>query len=396
MKSLHMTIAVLLVMTGLALHAQQSGRACSGQGLAWRPRTPTVCKPASPESQRLPNNLLRNDDGAWYVTFDVPGDANGTFAAAINDWGSITGYYVDAGQNYHGFVRDPFGNITSFDVPGDGGGTTASSINDAGTVIGSWCNATYTLCPGFVRDVWGNITSFDPPGASGSDPEAVNIEGAITGLYFDVNGVPHGFVRSPEGSFADFDPPGSIVTIPSAIGADGTIAGAYEDASYNFHGFLRSREGNISTFDVPGYMNTGFPDFNGEHAITMNPEGDIAGSYNQTTDPNEFPVYDGFLRHRDGTFDTFYAADYQPCCIWTFPTAINADKTIAGYFNDGYDINHGFVRTPDGNVTVFDAPGAGTGVFQGTVVAGMTPYRVIVGFYIDSNGISHGYLRIPH
>jgi hypothetical protein len=124
----------------------------------------------------------------------------------------------------------------------------------------------------------------------------------------------------------------------------------------------------------------------------MNPEGDIAGGYLQTPDPE---VFDGFLRHRDSTYDRFYAADYPPCCIWTFPTAINADRTIAGTLNDGYSIFYGFVRTSDGGVTLFEAPGAGTGAFQGTEVVGMTPYRVIVGFFTDSNGLNHGYLRIP-
>jgi uncharacterized membrane protein len=401
MKSLHMTIGVLLLMTGLALNAQQANRACSrqssgqssGQSPAWRRGIPVVCKPSLPGSQRLLNDLPRNDDGASYVSFDVPGDANGTSPAGINDWGTVTGSYLDAAFMSHGFVRDPLGNITSFDVPGDGGGTIASAINDAGTIIGGWCpDTTYTDCPGFLRDFWGHITSFDPSGEYyGTVPEAISPDGAVTGFYFDVNFIAHGFVRSRDGSITEFDPPGSISTFAYAIGADGAIAGSYQDASGNFHGFLRSRGGNISTFDVPGYTDTGIGFFSG-HPITMNPEGDIAGGYLQTPDPE---VFDGFLRHRDGTYDTFYAADYPPCCIWTFPEAINADRTIAGTLNDGSSIFYGFVRTSDGDVTLFEAPGAGTGAFQGTEVVGMTPYRVIVGFYTDSNGLNHGYLRIP-
>ncbi len=395
MKSLHMTIGVLLLMTGLALNAQQTGRECSGRSPAWRQRIPSVCKPASPDSQRLAHNLPRNDDGATYISFDVPGDANGTFAAGINDWGTVTGGYDDAADISHGFVRDPFGNITSFDAPGPDGGTYASAINNLGTITGEWCNATYTDCPGFLRDLWGNITSFDAPGDyNGTSPSAISLNGAVTGAYYDVNGFGHGFVRTPDGSITEFDPPGSISTSPWAIGADGTIAGSYQDASYNTHGFVRSRGGNITTFDVPGYTDTGAGNFGYAPSISMNPEGDIAGSYLQTNDP--YFIFDGFLRHPDGTFDTFYAADYPPCCIWTFPTAINLDKTIAGYLNDGHDLDRGFVRTPDGNVTVFDAPGAGTAPFEGTVVVGMTEGRVIAGLYFDSNRMSHGFLRIPH
>lgn len=387
-----MTIAGLFLLTSLTLYAQQAGAGCSGQRPIRQQAASAVCKPTLPDSQRPSNYLPRHDDGVTYVTFDVAGAANGTFTSAINDWALVTGYYVDGGGNYHGFLRDWFGTITSFDVPGDGGGTVSSAINNAGTVTGNWCpDTTYTHCPGFLRDLWGNITSFEPPGEYYTNPEAISPNGSVTGDYFDASGVGHGFVRTPGGSITEFDPPGSIWTWPWAIGADGTIAGSYQDANGGWHGFLRNRNGNITSFDVPGYGNTGEGAFYGGRAVSMNPEGDIAGSYVQTTN-----TYDGFLRHRDGTFDTFYAADYAPCCIWTFPTAINAGRTIAGYLNDGYDINRGFVRTRDGNVTLFDAPGAGTGEFQGTVVVGMTESRVIAGFYIDSNGLNHGFLRIPH
>lgn len=46
-------------------------------------------------------------------------------------------------------------------------------------------------------------------------------------------------------------------------------------------------------------------------------------------------------------------------------------------------------------MTQFDAPGAGTGFYQGTVVVGMTPGGVTAGFYADNIGLNHGFLRIP-
>jgi hypothetical protein len=64
-------------------------------------------------------------------------------------------------------------------------------------------------------------------------------------------------------------------------------------------------------------------------------------------------------------------------------------------FNDGNNINHGFVRVVDGTVTTFDVPGAGTGVLQGTVPIGITALNVIMGFYTDTNNVNHGFLRIP-
>src|ERR1035441_2841136 len=49
-------------------------------------------------------------------------------------------------------------------------------------------------------------------------------------------------------------------------------------------------------------------------------------------------------RKWDGTCEAFDAATYPPCCIWTFSIGITPDETIAGYENDDYGVNHGFVR----------------------------------------------------
>ena len=370
---------------------------CSGQPGRLPRGVAGPCKPVLPGPQQLSNELPRHDDGATYVSFDVSG-ALYLYPYSINDAGAITGTYIDAAFKEHGFLRDPHGNIVNIDVPG-AVSTFASAINDAGTVTGSWCpDTTYTHCPGFLRDVRGNITSFDAPGDYyGTAPNAISPDRSVTGNYLDVNNLNHGFVRSRDGSITEFDPPGSSYTWPSAIGADGTIAGAYTDASYNYHGFLRSRYGNISTFDVPGGMNTGTGGFYAFTTISSNPEGAVAGSYFQPIPGNPSGGnYQGFLRHPDGSFDTFYAADYPPCCIWTFPTGITPDATIAGYENDGYGVNHGFVRTRDGNITLFDAPGAATGYFQRTVPFSINAGRVITGFYVDSTGAWHAFVRIPH
>jgi len=86
------------------------------------------------------------------------------------------------------------------------------------------------------------------------------------------------------------------------------------------------------------------------------------------------------------------------------PTGINPAGAITGTYivGSGYPniLNHGFVRAPDGTITTFDAPGAGTGPFQGTTagVSGfggppINPAGVITGHYVDSGGVLHGFLR---
>ena len=48
-----------------------------------------------------------------------------------------------------------------------------------------------------------------------------------------------------------------------------------------------------------------------------------------------------------------------------------------------------------GTVTVFDAPGAGTGAGQGTNVWGINAEGAVVGLYQDGSGVEHGFVRSP-
>jgi hypothetical protein len=78
------------------------------------------------------------------TTFDAPGagtgPGQGTIPFAINPAETITGYYIDAGDARHGFLRARDGAITTFDAPGagtgPGQGTRSESINPAGAIAG--------------------------------------------------------------------------------------------------------------------------------------------------------------------------------------------------------------------------------------------------------------------
>ena len=85
-------------------------------------------------------------------------------------------------------------------------------------------------------------------------------------------------------------------------------------------------------------------------------------------------------------------ATYPLCCIWSFPSGITPAGAITGSFNDGFTINHGFLRAPDDTVTTFDVPGAGSGFNQGTAPLGINAAGVIMGLYIDANYRHHGFL----
>jgi hypothetical protein len=100
----------------------------------------------------------------------------GTIPLTINDWGAITGFYLDPNNVYHGFVRDPRGKITEFDAPDAG----------TGTWQGTFMDGAYYCCG-----------------------HHINSEGAITGGYIDSGNVYHGFLRHPDGTFSEFEPPGA-------------------------------------------------------------------------------------------------------------------------------------------------------------------------------------------
>jgi hypothetical protein len=104
------------------------------------------------------------------------------------------------------------------------------------------------------------IITFDAPGATpapffGTQPDAINPAGVITGYYFDASVVGHGFLRDAGGTITTFDVPGAGTgnfqgTFALSINPAGAIAGQYKDAGNVYHGFLRAPDGALTTFEV--------------------------------------------------------------------------------------------------------------------------------------------------
>jgi hypothetical protein len=342
-----------------------------------------------------------------FTTFNAPGAVNGTFPSSINPAGAITGSSNDANLVGHGFLRARNGTFTTFDAPGAGTssfqGTFPSSINPEGSITGNYVDANF-FGHGFLRASNRVITTFDVPGAAFFLTLSINPAGAIAGTFFDANFVPHGFLRAKNGTLITFDAPGASSdpnafpfdgTQPVGINPEGVIIGVYGDGVAS-HGFLRARDGTFTTFDAPGNNIRVFAPFSFGPDLSMNPGGVITGTYFQTIAGNPFGGnFRVFVLAPDGTLTTFDAATYPPCCLWSFPSGITPSGMITGSFNDGFTINHGFLRASDGTITTFDAPGAGTGFNQGTAPLGITPAGVIMGLYRDTNGVTHGFILTP-
>lgn len=203
---------------------------------------------------------MRAPDGT-FTRFDAPGAGTGalqgTIAGNINPAGAIAGNYWDSSNLSHGFLRRaPHGTFTTFDAPGagtdPGQGTFTgwlACINPAMAIAGYYLDAG-NVNHGFLRARDGTITTFDAPGAGtgagqGTYPQNVNLAGVITGNYWDSSGMAHGFLRAPDGTFTTFDVPGAGAgsgqgTFPYSNNSPGGITGWYVDASGARHGFLRS------------------------------------------------------------------------------------------------------------------------------------------------------------
>jgi prophage DNA circulation protein len=145
---------------------------------------------------------------------------------------------VDASGVNHGFLLLPDNNIGVINVPGAGTnghygqGTVANSINDAGLISGYYLDA-HNVFHGFVRAADAIITTFDAKGAAtgfkmGTLASSINSAGVITGTFMTPDSVTHGFVRTADGVITGFDGPMAGFTSPVSINAAGVITASTE------------------------------------------------------------------------------------------------------------------------------------------------------------------------
>jgi hypothetical protein len=358
-----------------------------------------------------------------FITFDAPGAGTGPNQgtgcffydcyALINNLGEITGYYLDTNNVYHGFVRSPEGQITAFEAPGADttpqsfNGTIPNSINDAGAVTGYYLDANGNE-HGFVRSREGAFTVFDVPGGSlATVGIGINVEGAVVGFYLSQNDVFLSFLRNLDGSFETWSDPGQCETTPStgcygagalSINVFGIVSGGYEDNSGNFvtHGLVRSPQGLFIPYTLPAagtgsYQGTWCP----ACASPVNLFGAITSYY---IDANY--VVHGYLRSPFGPVTTFDVPGAGPegfGCYSDCPIGLNDWGAVTGPYPDANNVYHGFLRGPDGRVTSFDAPGANAtpGSGSGTYPYSINDAGVITGSYQDSNNVYHGFILLP-
>jgi hypothetical protein len=337
------------------------------------------------------------------------GAYQGTAAFDINETGEIVGPYIVANNSFRAFVRHPNGKFTTFTVAGAGDranqGTLAYSINSRGDITGYFIDRN-NVNHGYLRSADGTITTIDVPGAGtgagqGTLSFNINSEEEITGFYVDGNDVSHGFVLFPgPGRFSSFDAPGAgtgpgqgtQTATEDGLSRKGAVAGAYLDGSDVVHGLLFLADGTMTDFDVLG---AGTGASQGTYPGGIDPRNTISGYYIDGNNMNH-----GFQRLKDGTVTTFDVpgAGTAPG-QGTQGENINEFGVIDGQFIDGSNVYHCFLFMPllvgYGIITLPDAPDAGISPGQGTFAGPINKKEQIAGYYIDGNNVVHGYLRMP-
>jgi hypothetical protein len=292
-------------------------------------------------------------------------------------------------------------------TPGDYNGTFPSAVNIEGAVTGYYEDSTFVY-HGFIRTPKGDYVTFEAPGAdttpnsyNGTVPSSISDLGVVVGSYYDASGASHGFLRGSGGEFTTFNVPGQAGISPIAINLEGEVVGYYIDPSNSIHAFLRTPNGKITTWNGPGACTgSNLNGCYGSGASNLNAFGIVVGGYE---DANF--VHHNFVRALDGELKVFdvpgagtgaYQGTGCPGCFLGF----NQFGAIAGIWSDSNSVNHGFIRNPSGKITTFDAPGAGSGTEQGTGCYSDCPVSIndwgaVTGEYIDANNNYHGYLRSP-
>ncbi|MBD5654897.1 MAG: hypothetical protein IAI50_06915, partial [Candidatus Eremiobacteraeota bacterium] len=170
-------------------------------------------------------------------------------------------------------------------------------LNQQGEVAGYYYVAGYYFYSAFLREPDGQITSFavPPPGpeaGSGTFGRSINRAGVVASNFErDPKLQGRGLLRYPDGTILDLPKSGFRTEIPHSINSSGDVTGIAIDKKGAYHGFASSASGALVVFDAP-----------------------------------------------DSVKDRKSAG--------TFPTAINFQRIVAGYYTDARGLNHGFEWTP--------------------------------------------------
>ena len=270
------------------------------------------------------------DVGAYHFrNLPVPDGA----MAAINNEGTVTGFYYDNTGFAHSFLWQD-GLFTALDAPGwlD---TDAFGINNRGIVVGTYDDQVVQY--GFLFDLkaqtWTRLT--DPPGTSFNQVNEIKDKGMMVGFAGGGNYTTLvGWISHRE-SWSFFTAPdsngGNADTFAAGINDRGVVTGYYHDLQNIWRSFIKD-DSKLISITFPGAVET--------IAFGINNQGDIAGTY---AEPGAPPLaIHGFVLHHG----KFTVVDYPGTHGVTFVNGINDRGQLVGNYFDPSGTVPAFLATP--------------------------------------------------
>jgi probable HAF family extracellular repeat protein len=138
--------------------------------------------PVCPQGQSNPASHGFVDTQGVFTTLDFPG-AQDTSAFAVNNAGTVVGFYVINNTGPHAFLYQN-GTFTNIDFPGSGY-TIAFSINNLGAAAGLFSSSTGLHGFTFYN---GTFTQVDKPGATSTAVSGINDRGELVGIWYPTVG----------------------------------------------------------------------------------------------------------------------------------------------------------------------------------------------------------------
>lgn len=238
-------------------------------------------------------------------------------------------------------------------------------------------------------------STFEVPEAApeGLSIQGINNSGVTDGYLTDTSGNLKGFVRNAKGDINllvdPLDTTTPTATVAYGLNNGNTVVGYFFDTADSLYYGYFLNTGTYSTYIVPNQ-----PAGTDISVGGINNSGSFCGIVLQPP----YTTYQIFVS-LNGVVTVFQVegSDNENCF------GINDSGTAVGFYTDSAGVEHGWMRTSSGNITLINVPAASTtagtapcaGTVGGSSPAGINNQGFITGHYWDKKFNEHGFIRTP-